>query len=53
LTCGITAAPKTTAIAPAAARVWVAIARRAVELHKGTIRARNTDPGLRVEIALP
>jgi signal transduction histidine kinase len=31
----------------------LAIARRAVELHKGTIRARNANPGLLVEIGLP
>jgi signal transduction histidine kinase len=31
----------------------LSIARRAVELHKGTIRARNTEPGLVVEIDLP
>jgi signal transduction histidine kinase len=31
----------------------LSIARRAVELHKGTIRARNAQPGLEVEIALP
>ncbi len=31
----------------------LSIARRAVELHKGTIRARNAEPGLEVEIALP
>src|SRR5438270_756039 len=31
----------------------LAIARRAVELHKGTIRARNANPGLIVEISLP
>jgi two-component system sensor histidine kinase CpxA len=31
----------------------LSIARRAVELHKGTIRARNADPGLEVTIALP
>jgi len=30
----------------------LAIARRAVELHKGTIRARNADPGLLVNIDL-
>jgi signal transduction histidine kinase len=30
----------------------LAIARRAVELHKGTIRARNASPGLLVEIEL-
>ncbi len=31
----------------------LAIARRAVELHKGKLRARNSHPGLLVEIALP
>ena len=31
----------------------LAIARRAIALHKGTIRARNADPGLLVEITLP
>ena len=31
----------------------LAIARRAVELHKGTIRARNANPGLLLEISLP
>ena len=31
----------------------LAIARRAVELHKGTIRAHNVKPGLEVEIELP
>jgi two-component system sensor histidine kinase CpxA len=31
----------------------LAIARRAVELHKGAIRARNANPGLLVEITLP
>jgi len=31
----------------------LAIASRAVELHKGTIRARNVNPGLLVEIRLP
>jgi signal transduction histidine kinase len=31
----------------------LAIARRAVELHQGTIRARNAHPGLLVEIDLP
>ena len=31
----------------------LSIARRAVELHKGKIRARNASPGLEVEIALP
>ncbi|MEO7648879.1 MAG: ATP-binding protein, partial [Bryobacteraceae bacterium] len=30
----------------------LAIARRAVELHKGRIEARNAKPGLEVEIAL-
>jgi signal transduction histidine kinase len=31
----------------------LAIARRAVELHKGAIRAGNANPGLLVEIELP
>lgn len=31
----------------------LSIARRAVELHKGTIRARNAHPGLEVELELP
>jgi two-component system sensor histidine kinase CpxA len=31
----------------------LSIARRAVELHKGTIRARNAQPGLEVELELP
>jgi two-component system sensor histidine kinase CpxA len=31
----------------------LAIARRAVQLHGGTIRAQNADPGLRVNIELP
>jgi two-component system sensor histidine kinase CpxA len=31
------------------AGLGLAIARRAIELHKGTIRARNADPGLLVE----
>jgi two-component system sensor histidine kinase CpxA len=31
----------------------LAIARRAVELHHGTMRAQNVKPGLRVEIDLP
>jgi two-component system sensor histidine kinase CpxA len=31
----------------------LAIARRAIELHKGTIRARNARPGLEVEMELP
>ena len=35
------------------AGLGLSIARRAVELHKGTIRARNTEPGLVVEIDLP
>ncbi len=34
------------------AGLGLAIARRAVELHKGTIRARNADPGLLVKIEL-
>ena len=35
------------------AGLGLSIARRAVELHKGTIRARNASPGLLVEIDLP
>jgi len=31
----------------------LAIAKRAVELHQGTMRAHNVKPGLRVEIDLP
>ena len=31
----------------------LAIARRAIVLHKGVIRARNASPGLLVEIELP
>jgi two-component system sensor histidine kinase CpxA len=31
----------------------LSIARRAIELHKGAIRARNTRPGLEVEMELP
>ena len=31
----------------------LSIARRAVELHKGTLRARNATPGLLVEMELP
>jgi two-component system sensor histidine kinase CpxA len=31
----------------------LSIARRAVELHQGAIRARNAQPGLEVEIELP
>jgi len=31
----------------------LSIARRAVELHQGTIRARNAHPGLEVEVELP
>jgi two-component system sensor histidine kinase CpxA len=31
----------------------LSIARRAVELHKGKIRARNAQPGLEVELELP
>jgi len=31
----------------------LSIARRSVEIHGGTIRASNADPGLRVEIDLP
>ena len=35
------------------AGLGLSIARRAVELHKGVIRARNAQPGLLVEIDLP
>ncbi len=35
------------------AGLGLAIARRAVELHKGRIEARNAEPGLLVEIELP
>jgi two-component system sensor histidine kinase CpxA len=31
----------------------LSIARRAIELHKGTIRAKNASPGLEVELDLP
>jgi two-component system sensor histidine kinase CpxA len=31
----------------------LSIARRAIELHKGSIRARNAQPGLEVELQLP
>src|SRR3954454_17569535 len=31
----------------------LSIARRAIELHKGSIRARNAGPGLEVELELP
>jgi two-component system sensor histidine kinase CpxA len=31
----------------------LSIARRAIELHKGNIRARNAQPGLEVEMELP
>src|SRR5262249_46651898 len=31
----------------------LSIARRAIELHKGNIRARNANPGLEVELELP
>jgi len=31
----------------------LSIARRAIQLHKGTIRARNVQPGLEVELELP
>jgi len=31
----------------------LSIARRAIELHKGGIRARNAQPGLEVEMELP
>ncbi len=35
------------------AGLGLAIARRAIDLHKGSIRARNANPGLLVEIELP
>ncbi len=35
------------------AGLGLSIARRAIELHKGRITARNADPGLVVEIELP
>ncbi len=35
------------------AGLGLAIARRAIDLHKGTIRASNANPGLLVEIELP
>jgi two-component system sensor histidine kinase CpxA len=35
------------------AGLGLAIARRAVELHKGALRARNANPGLSVTIELP
>ena len=31
----------------------LSLARRAIELHKGSIRARNVNPGLEVELELP
>jgi two-component system sensor histidine kinase CpxA len=31
----------------------LSIARRAIELHRGSIRARNAEPGLEVEMELP
>jgi two-component system, OmpR family, sensor histidine kinase CpxA len=31
----------------------LSIARRALELHKGAIRARNVEPGLEMEIEVP
>jgi two-component system sensor histidine kinase CpxA len=31
----------------------LSIARRAIELHHGVIRARNAQPGLQVEMELP
>jgi two-component system sensor histidine kinase CpxA len=31
----------------------LSIARRAIELHHGAIRARNANPGLEVELQLP
>ncbi len=35
------------------AGLGLAIARRAVDLHKGSVRAENASPGLRVRIELP
>jgi len=35
------------------AGLGLSIARRAVELHRGSIKARNASPGLRVELELP
>lgn len=35
------------------AGLGLSIARRAIELHKGALQARNADPGLLVEIELP
>jgi two-component system sensor histidine kinase CpxA len=35
------------------AGLGLSIARRAVDLHKGTLKARNANPGLLVEIELP
>jgi signal transduction histidine kinase len=35
------------------AGLGLSIARRAIELHKGSIRARNSAPGLEVEMELP
>jgi len=35
------------------AGLGLSIARRAIELHRGSIRARNADPGLEVELELP
>jgi signal transduction histidine kinase len=31
----------------------LSIARRAIELHRGSIRAKNAKPGLEVELELP
>jgi two-component system sensor histidine kinase CpxA len=31
----------------------LSIARRAIDLHKGSIRARNAQPGLAVELEMP
>jgi two-component system sensor histidine kinase CpxA len=31
----------------------LSIARRAIELHQGSIRAKNVDPGLEVTINIP
>ena len=35
------------------AGLGLSIARRAIELHKGAVRARNAQPGLEVEMELP
>jgi len=31
----------------------LSIAKRAVQLHRGTIEAENASPGLRIRIAIP